>query len=101
METSEKDASNKERLKSAKNNQKFRKKRRLKMKEMCQIVLLPILVSLIGMAECFNGRGQYYRVRPGNVDVAIGGTAVIPCEVGNRAGRVQWTKDGLTLGKTQ
>ena len=31
--------------------------------------------------------------------MAEGGTAVIPCEVGNREGRVQWTKDGLTLGK--
>ncbi|XP_059086903.1 synaptogenesis protein syg-2-like [Tigriopus californicus] len=26
------------------------------------------------------------------------GTVVISCEVGNRHGRVQWTKDGLTLG---
>ena len=28
-----------------------------------------------------------------------GGSVVIPCEVGDRRGRVQWTKDGLTLGK--
>ena len=48
------------------------------------------------MAEC---RQQYFRVRPQDIEVAEGGTAVIACEVGNREGRVQWTKDGLTLGK--
>ncbi len=40
-------------------------------------------------------------MRPHDVTVAEGGIAVIPCEVGNREGRVQWTKDGLTLGKRQ
>ena len=35
------------------------------------------------------------------MDVAKGGTAVVECEVANRAGRVQWTKDGLTLGKEE
>ena len=38
-------------------------------------------------------------MRPQDIEVAEGGTAVIACEVGNREGRVQWTKDGLTLGK--
>ena len=42
---------------------------------------------------------QFFRSRPRDVDVAKGGTAVVECEVANRAGRVQWTKDGLTLGK--
>ena len=46
--------------------------------------------------EC---RQQYFRVRPQDIEVAEGGTAVIACEVGNREGRVQWTRDGLTLGK--
>ncbi|XP_071744729.1 nephrin [Lepeophtheirus salmonis] len=41
---------------------------------------------------------QYFRVRPRNIEVSQGGTGIIPCEVGNRAGRVQWTRDGLTLG---
>ena len=52
--------------------------------------------SAAGLAEC---RQQYFRVRPQDIEVAEGGTAVIACEVGNREGRVQWTKDGLTLGK--
>ena len=43
---------------------------------------------------------QSFRVRPRDLEVAEGGTAVIQCTVRNRAGRVQWTKDGLTLGKT-
>ena len=42
---------------------------------------------------------QFFRAKPFDVDVAQGGTAVIECEVANRQGRVQWTKDGLTLGK--
>ena len=45
------------------------------------------------------GQQQYFRVPPSDVEVGEGSTAVIPCEVGNRHGRVQWTKDGLTLGK--
>ena len=51
----------------------------------------------------FGGGGpnqqQFFRAKPFDVDVAQGGTAVIECEVANRKGRVQWTKDGLTLGK--
>jgi len=35
-----------------------------------------------------------------DVEAGEGGVAIIPCEVNNRHGRVQWTKDGLTLGKT-
>ena len=42
---------------------------------------------------------QFFRVRPNDVSAGEGTTAVIHCTVGNRAGRVQWTKDGLTLGK--
>jgi hypothetical protein len=42
---------------------------------------------------------QSFRLRPQDKEVAQGGSVVIPCEVSNRQGRVQWTKDGLTLGK--
>lgn len=42
---------------------------------------------------------QYFRVKPHDTEVGQGGSVVIPCEVGDRRGRVQWTKDGLTLGK--
>ena len=56
----------------------------------------PDLSLVSGSASC---RQQYFRVRPQDIEVAEGGTAVIACEVGNREGRVQWTKDGLTLGK--
>ena len=45
------------------------------------------------------GQQQYFRVLPTDVHVGEGGVAVINCAVENRAGRVQWTKDGLTLGK--
>jgi len=39
--------------------------------------------------------GQYFRVRPSNSSVLEGGEVVIPCEVGNRVGTVQWVKDGF------
>ena len=42
---------------------------------------------------------QFFRVKPHDTEVRQGGIVVIPCEVGDRRGRVQWTKDGLTLGK--
>ncbi|EZA58761.1 Kin of IRRE-like protein, partial [Ooceraea biroi] len=38
---------------------------------------------------------QYFRVRPSNSSVLEGGEVVIPCEVGNRVGTVQWVKDGF------
>ncbi|TRY71993.1 hypothetical protein TCAL_17121 [Tigriopus californicus] len=59
---------------------------------MCVLGLCLYYVSVVVEA-----RQQHFRVRPHDVEVASGGTAVITCEVGNRAGRVQWTKDGLTL----
>lgn len=31
--------------------------------------------------------------------VIEGGVAIIKCEVGNQAGRVQWAKDGFVLGE--
>lgn len=55
-------------------------------------------VFVSGSCEC---RQQYFRTQPHDVEVAEAGTAVLPCAVENRAGRVQWTKDGLTLGKTK
>ena len=47
------------------------------------------------------GQQQYFRVYPTDVHVGEGGTAVINCavECTQCSGRVQWTKDGLTLGK--
>ena len=51
---------------------------------------------LTGMCS---GQQQFFRVTPTDVHVGEGRTAVINCAVENRAGRVQWTKDGLTLGK--
>ncbi len=45
------------------------------------------------------GRQQYFRVRPSDISVAEGNAAVIACEVAQREGRVQWTRDGLTLGR--
>lgn len=45
------------------------------------------------------GQLQYFRVQPRDVKVHEGGEVTMQCEVANRAGFVQWTKDGFALGK--
>ena len=57
-----------------------------------------IYYFLISVSNVVSQQNQFFRVKPSNADVAEGGTAIIACEVANRRGRVQWTKDGLTLG---
>ncbi|UYV83121.1 NPHS1, partial [Cordylochernes scorpioides] len=42
---------------------------------------------------------QFFLVKPRNVTVVEGHTVVLPCHVGNQAGRVQWSKDGFVLGE--
>ncbi len=43
-------------------------------------------------------RQQFFRTRPQDSFVSEGGRAIISCVIGNLGGRVQWTKDGLTMG---
>ena len=51
-----------------------------------------------------NGAGpkqQFFRTTPQDSFVPEGGRAIINCVIGDLGGRVQWTKDGLTLGKAK
>ncbi|KAG8196283.1 hypothetical protein JTE90_023837 [Oedothorax gibbosus] len=41
---------------------------------------------------------QYFRVKPHDTSVVAGRTAELHCHIGNRAGLVQWSKDGFLLG---
>ena len=66
------------------------------LQKFCIILIFLFNFSAIDVKSQPN---QFFRVKPSNADVAEGGTAIIACEVANRRGRVQWTKDGLTLGK--
>ena len=50
--------------------------------------------------DCTGSAQQFFRTTPQDSFVAEGGRAIINCVIGDLAGRVQWTKDGLTLGKT-
>lgn len=61
---------------------------------MHELTYFSLLFSGLSVAQ-----QQFFRVVPHDVSVGEGGIAVIHCSVGNRVGRVQWTKDGLTLGK--
>ncbi len=58
-------------------------------------VISPHLFSL---SDCDCDQ-QFFRTKPQDAEVAQGGMAVVECEVANMQGRVQWTKDGLTMGE--
>uniref|UniRef100_T1IZV3 Ig-like domain-containing protein n=1 Tax=Strigamia maritima TaxID=126957 RepID=T1IZV3_STRMM len=45
------------------------------------------------------GQQQYFRVSPSDTDAREGTSVILKCEVGNRAGEVQWAKDGFVLEK--
>ena len=53
----------------------------------------PVIVQSAGSKQ------QFFRTTPQDSFVGEGGRAIINCVIGDLAGRVQWTKDGLTLGK--
>lgn len=42
---------------------------------------------------------QEFRIRPTNKSVILGQTTILPCEVDNVVGSVQWTLNGFALGK--
>lgn len=42
---------------------------------------------------------QYFRVRPTDQESKEGDEVEFQCHIGNRAGDVQWSKDGFLLGK--
>ncbi|XP_068966078.1 nephrin isoform X1 [Bombus flavifrons] len=57
---------------------------------------LILIFTIFSTATIVKGEGgQYFRVRPRNSSVLEGGEVMIPCEVGNRVGIVQWVKDGF------
>lgn len=42
---------------------------------------------------------QYFVIRPRDVKTAQGENVLLECQVGNRRGLVQWSKDGFLLGE--
>ena len=60
--------------------------------------ILICYIFFAGLAEC---QLQHFLRTPDDTEVTEGDTAVLLCQVGNQIGQVQWTKDGLTLGKFQ
>lgn len=45
------------------------------------------------------GDAQSFVVAPSNQSVIQGQTAILKCQVANKKGALQWTKDGFALGK--
>jgi hypothetical protein len=54
--------------------------------------------AVAGQQQTQRTRQQFFRTRPQDSFVSEGGRAIISCVIGNLGGRVQWTKDGLTMG---
>lgn len=46
-----------------------------------------------------NSQNQFYQVPPHDISALIGSNVTIPCIIASPHGDVQWTKDGLALGK--
>jgi len=65
---------------------------------MTHIFATILLLQGVILCTSVKAQQQFFRVKPRNAEVGQGQVAIIPCEVANRRGRVQWTKDGLTLG---
>ncbi|KAG7187933.1 hypothetical protein KM043_013897 [Ampulex compressa] len=65
------------------------------MRNLAHVINLMLLVALYTAPIIKGEGGQYFRVRPRNSSVLEGGEVMIPCEVGNRVGTVQWAKDGF------
>lgn len=41
---------------------------------------------------------QIFRVQSQDIQAKEGDSVILPCEIENRAGEVQWTMDGMALG---
>ena len=46
-----------------------------------------------------HGQGQFYQIKPHDISALLGTNITIPCVIAPPHGDVQWTKDGLALGK--
>ncbi|XP_067138324.1 nephrin-like isoform X3 [Centruroides vittatus] len=60
-----------------------------------------ITLILASATVCFKsvfGDQQFFRTKPQNTNVIEDHTLILPCEVENQAGAVQWSKDGFVLG---
>jgi len=62
------------------------------------LVICTLLASS-HFVNCQSYNQQFFRVRPQpNVEVVEGGDAILYCTVGNQAGAVQWSHNGIVLG---
>ena len=52
------------------------------------------------LSGCVRCQRQHFLMTPADSEVTEGNTAILHCQVGNQIGQVQWTKDGLTLGRS-
>ena len=52
-----------------------------------------------GVYRAVSGQAQSFVVRPTDVTVIEGQTAVLHCQVAHMKGQLQWTKDGFALGE--
>lgn len=63
------------------------------------IYALYISIIVFFSLDLSKSQGQYYEVKPSDVSALIGTNVTIACVIAPPHGDVQWTKDGLALGK--
>lgn len=51
-------------------------------------------------SDLTHGQGQFYQLKPYDISAPIGANLTIPCVIAPPHGDVQWTKDGLALGRS-
>lgn len=57
--------------------------------------------KLIGMISMVFGQQQFFTKEPTDVEATQGGKVVLPCQVQNKVGVLQWTRDGFGLGQNR
>ena len=65
-------------------------------------LLISFIISELLHAEYHHNphpKSQYFIEEPANQTVTEGDTILLRCQVGNRQGVVQWTRNGFAMGK--
>lgn len=66
--------------------------------ELTTIFLSTNLILFLFTGECAK---QSFRSQLGDIEAVLGSTVVLPCEVNNQQGQVQWARHGFAMGEFQ
>jgi len=70
-------------------------------KDSCKMLRNAVRFVLIVAAAVTDGAHQFFSQEPADVSAVQGGQVILPCQVQNKGGTLQWTKDGFGLGQSR